>query len=104
VSARLLHRLLDRTFSTRLRDETGDRRGPGRLRTEREERARQAEIGFRAGGRKGEADAPRGLDDSGGDFQDARPQRCELSGGQFAGFGNGVTHGEHQPIGLHTAV
>ena len=76
-------------------------RGPGRLRAEREQRSGQAadEIGFWAGGGKGETDAPRGLDDAGGDFQEAKPQCRELGGGQFPGLGNGVAHGEHQPIG-----
>jgi hypothetical protein len=64
-------------------------RAPGRLRTEREQRARQAaeEIGLRTCCGKGEADGARGLDDSGGDFQEAKSQRRELGGGQFPGFG-----------------
>ena len=34
-----------------------------------------------------------------GNFQETKTQRRELGSGQFAGFGNGVAHGEHQPIG-----
>ena len=67
-------------------------RGPGRLRAEREQRAGQAadEVGFGTCGGEGETDARCGLDDAGSDFQEAQPQRRELGGGQFLGFGNGV--------------
>jgi hypothetical protein len=51
------------------------------------------------GGTEGETDAACGLDNAGGDFQQAKPQRRELRGGQFPGFGNGITYSEHQPIG-----
>jgi hypothetical protein len=73
----------------------------GLLRTEREQRARQAaeEIGFGACRGERKADAARGLDDTGGDFQETKTQRRELGGGQFPGLGNGIAHGEHQPIG-----
>ena len=76
-------------------------RKPGLLRTEREQRARQAaeEIGFGACRGERKADAARGLDDTDGDFQETKTQRHELGGGQFPGLGNGVAHGEHQPIG-----
>ena len=80
-------------------------RRPGRLRTDREQRAGQAteEISFRAGRGEGQSDAACGLDDAGGDFQEAKTERRELGSGQFVGFGNGVAHGEHQPIsgGVH---
>src|SRR5580700_6934321 len=57
------------------------------------------EVGFGTCGREGETDARCGLDDAGSDFQEAQTQRRELGGGQFPGFGNGVAHREHQPIG-----
>src|ERR1700692_2906592 len=44
------------------------------------------------------ATAARCLDNTGGDFQGTKTQRCELGGGQFPGFGNGVAHGKPQPI------
>ena len=70
-------------------------RKPGLLRTEREQRARQAaeEIGFGACRGERKADAARGLDDTDGDFQETKTQRHELGGGQFPGLGNGVAHG-----------
>ncbi len=73
---------------------------PGRLRTEREQRAWQAaeEIGFGTCRGERKANTARGLDDTGGDFQETKTQRRELGSGQFAGFGNGVAHDEHQPI------
>jgi len=33
-----------------------------------------------------------------GDFQETKTQRRELGSGQFPDFGNGVAHGQHQPI------
>ena len=61
-------------------------RKPGLLRTEREQRARQAaeEIGFGACRGERKADAARGLDDTGGDFQETKTQRRELGSGQFS--------------------
>ena len=88
-------------FATRLRDGLGERgHAPRRSRTERKQRAGQAaeEIGFRTCRGEGETHAARGLDDAGGDFQETKPQRRELGRGQFPGFGNGVAHGQHQPI------
>ena len=88
-------------FCTRWRNGAGESgRRPGRLRTEREQRAWQAaeEIGFGTCRGERKANAARGLDDTGGDFQETKMQRRELGSGQFAGFGNGVAHGEHQPI------
>jgi hypothetical protein len=40
-----------------------------------------------------------GLDNSGGDFQEANPPVANSRGGEFPGFGKGVAHGEHQPKG-----
>src|SRR5665647_1732014 len=68
--------------------------------TEREQRAGQAaeEVGFGTCRGERKANAARGLDDPGGDFQKAKTQRRELGSGQFPDFGNGVAHGQHQPI------
>ena len=75
---------------------------PGRLRTEREQRAGQAaeEVGFGTCRGEPKADASRGLDDTGGDFQETKTQRRELGSGQFPGFGNGVAHGTHAAVFL----
>ncbi|MEY9387592.1 hypothetical protein ABIF93_005849 [Bradyrhizobium japonicum] len=91
----------DRYFATRLRDGLGERgRTPRRSRTERQQRAGQAadQVGFGTCRGKRKANAARGLDDTGGDFQEPKTQRRELGSGQFPGFGNGVAHGQHQPI------
>src|ERR1700694_6014245 len=91
----------DSYFSTRLRDGLGERgRKPRRSRTEREQRAGQAaeEVGFGTCRGERKANAARGLDDTGSDFQETKTQRRELGSGQFPGFGNGVAHGQHQPI------
>src|SRR5674476_307504 len=88
-------------FATRLRDGLGERgRTPRRSRTERQQRAGQAaeEIGFGTCRGERKANAARGLDDPGGDFQKPKTQRRELGSGQFPDFGNGVAHGQHQPI------
>ena len=75
-------------------------RTPRRSRTKREQRAGQAAeqvgLGTCCGERK--ANAARGLDDTGSDFQETKTQRRELGSGQFPDFGNGVAHGQHQPI------
>ena len=92
----------DLYFATRLRDGLGERgRTPRRSGTEREQRAGQAaeEVGFRTCRGEGETHAARGFDNPGGDFQETKTQRCELGSGQFPDFGNGVAHGQHQPIG-----
>jgi hypothetical protein len=75
-------------------------RTPRRSRTEPEQRAGQAaeEVGFGTCRGERKANAVRGLDDTGSDFQETRTQRRELGSGQFPGFGNGVAHGQHQPI------
>ena len=91
----------DRYFATRLRDGLGERgRTPRRLRTERQQRAGQAadQVGFGTCRGERKANAAGGLDDTGGDFQETKTQRCELGSGQFPDFGNGVAHGQHQPI------
>src|ERR1700730_3853616 len=74
----------DRYFATRLRDGLGERgRTPRRSRTEREQRAGQAaeEVGFGTCCGEGEANAARGLDDPGCDFQETKTQRRELGSG-----------------------
>lgn len=80
-------------------------RKPGRLRTKRDQSAWQAaeEIGLRASRGEGQSNAARGLDDTGGDFQQTKAKRRKLDSGQFPDFGNGVAHGKHQPIsgGVH---
>src|SRR6478609_4076430 len=70
-------------------------------RTEREQRAGQAaeEIGFGACRGERQADAARGLDDTGGDFQETKTQRRELSGGQVRALGMASRTLSHQPIG-----
>ena len=66
----------DRYFATRLRDGSGERGGrtPRRSRTERQQRSGQAaeEVGFGTCRGEREADAARGLDDTGGDFQETK--------------------------------
>jgi hypothetical protein len=82
-------------------------RRPGRLRTEREQRAGQVaeDIGFGTYCGERKADAARGLDDAGGDFQETKTQRRELGSGQFLGFGNGVAHGtDHRRFTLATNI
>ena len=69
-----------------LRDGLGEQgHTPRRSGTERQQRAWQAaeELGF--GTCRGERKAN-------------AAQRRELGSGQFPGFGNGVAHGQHQPI------
>ena len=64
-------------------------RRPGRLWTEREQRAWQAaeEIGFGTCRGERKADAARGLDDTGGDFQETKTQRRELGSGNSWALG-----------------
>lgn len=57
------------------------------------------EIGFRAGGGEGQADARGGLDDAGAELEQAQAQGRELGRSQDVGFGDGVADGEHQPVG-----
>src|SRR6202051_4153548 len=76
----------DPYFATRLRDGLGERgRTPRRSRTERQQRARQAADQVGLGTCRGErkANAARGLDDTGSDFQETKTQRRELGSGQF---------------------
>ena len=56
------------------------------------------QVGFGTCRGERKANAARGLDDPGGDFQETKTQGCELGSGQFPDFGNGVAHGQHQPI------
>ncbi len=64
-------------------------RRPGRLRTEREQRAGQAaeEVGFGTGRGERKANAAGGLDNTGGDFQETQTQRRELGSGRFRALG-----------------
>ena len=89
VIARLFHRVLHQPVLYALEEWGGSGRRPGRLRTEREQRAGQAaeEVGFGTCRGERKADASRGLDDTGGDFQETKPQRRELGSGQFPGLG-----------------
>ena len=75
-------------------------RTPRRSRTEREQRAGQAadQVGFGTCDGERKANAARGFDDPGCDFQETKTQRRELGSSQFLDFGNGVAHGQHQPI------
>src|SRR6202166_1418306 len=101
VTVRLFHRVLHQSVLYALEEWGGwSGRMPSRLRTEWQQRAGQAaeEVGFGTCRGEGEAHAARGLDDTGGDFQEAETQRRELGSGQFPGFWNGVAHGQHQPI------
>src|ERR1700724_2174490 len=90
----------DPYFATRLRDGLGERGMPRRSRTERQQRAWQAaeEVGFGTCRGERKANAARGLDDTGGGFSETKEQRRELGSGPFQDFGNGVAHGQHQPI------
>ena len=76
-------------------------RKPLRSRTERQQRAWQAadQVGFGTCDGERKANAARGLDDTGCDFQETKTQGRELGSGQLSDFGNGVAHGQHQPIG-----
>ena len=68
---------------------------------ERGERAGQAGEEGRLGmtGREGQAHGSGGFDDTSGDFEQTKAQGRELGLGQIALFGNGVSDGQHQPIG-----
>ena len=86
----------DPYFATRLRDGLGERgRPPRRSRTERQQRAWQAadQVGFRTCHGERKANAARGLDDTGCDFQETKTQGRELGSGQLSDFGNGVAYG-----------
>ena len=74
-------------------------RRPGRLRTEREQRAWQAaeQIGFGTCGGERKADAARGLDDTGGDFKRRRRSVANSAVANSRALGM-ASHGEHQPI------
>ena len=80
----------DRYFATRLRDGLGERgRTPRRSRTERQQRAGQAadQVGFGTCRGKRKANAARGLDHTGSEFQETKTQRRELGSGQFPALG-----------------
>ena len=68
---------------------------------ERGERAGQAGEEGRLGmtGREGQAHGSGGFDDASGDFEQTKAQGHVLGLGQIALFGNGVSDGQHQPIG-----
>lgn len=76
-------------------------RMPRRLRAERGEGAGQAgeQIGLGMTGGEGQSHAASRFDDARRDFQEPQPQRRKLRLRQIALFGNGVAHGQHQPIG-----
>ena len=80
-------------FATRLRDGLGERgHTPRWSGAERQQRAWQAaeEVGFGTCRGERKANAARGLDHTGSEFQETKTQRRELGSGQFPGFGNGV--------------
>src|SRR5450631_3002089 len=87
----------DLYFATRLRDGLGERgtrpAGQGPSGSSAPGKQRKSSASGHAA-----ANAARGLDDPGGDFQETKTQRRELGSGQFPGFGNGVAHSKHQPI------
>jgi hypothetical protein len=91
----------DRYFATRLRDGLGERgtrpadQGPSGSSAPGKLRKSSASGHAAANARRTRLVV---LDDSGGDFQETKTQRRELGSGQFPGFGNGVAHGQHQPI------
>src|SRR5450631_3144079 len=75
----------DRYFATRLRDGLSERgRTPRRSRTEWQQRAWQAadQVGFGTCRGKRRANAARGLDDTGSDFQETKTQGRELEIGR----------------------
>ena len=57
------------------------------------------ERGFGMAGGEGEAHGAGGFHHARSDLDEAQTQRAKLRLRQIAGFRNGVTHGEHQPIG-----
>ena len=57
------------------------------------------EDGVRAGAGEGDAHPAGGLGDAGGDLQEPEPDRRELGLGESMCLGNGIAHGEDQPIG-----
>ena len=57
------------------------------------------EGGVRAGRGEVDADAVGLFDDSGADLEQAQPEGGELGAGERRLAGNGVTQGEHQPVG-----
>jgi hypothetical protein len=91
----------DPYFATRLRDGVGERGADAPPVKDRAAAARLANggsgrLGTCRGKRK--ANAARGLDHTGSDFQETKTQRRELGSGQFPDFGNRLAHGQHQPI------
>ena len=57
------------------------------------------EDGVRAGGGEGDTHPAGGFGDAGGDLQEPEPDGGELGLGEGMGLGDGVAHGEDQPIG-----
>ena len=57
------------------------------------------QSGVGAGSGKGEADARRDLDDAGTELQKPQAKSVKLSNGERVCPGNGITEGEHEPIG-----
>src|SRR5215210_7293675 len=55
--------------------------------------------GVWTGGGEGDAHTACGLADTRGDFQEPEPDGVELGLGECVGFRDGVTQGEHEPIG-----
>ena len=55
--------------------------------------------GVRTSGAEGDAHAACRFDDAGADLDERQAQRIELSFGQRFGFGDGVPHREHKPVG-----
>lgn len=88
---------------TRWRDRSDERGVPPRRSrpASHEQRRREGaeEISLRASGGEGEANAARGLDHAGGDFQQPQAQRRELGLRQIARVRDRVANAEHQPIG-----
>lgn len=89
----------------------GERGRSRRSRAERQQRTWQTaeEVGFGTCRGERKANAARGLDDAGGDFQETKTQRRELGSGQFLDFGDGVgkhpvrTAGSTRPRGMPAA-
>ena len=74
------------------------RRGSGRGRPDRGRQVAE-EDGVRAGAGEGDAHPAGGLGDAGGDLQEPEPDRREFGLGEGMCLGNGVAHGEDQPMG-----
>ena len=73
-------------------------RGSGRGRPDRPRQVAE-EDGVGAGAGEGDAHPAGGLGDAGGDLQEPEPDRREFGLGESMCLGNGVAHGEDQPVG-----